>query len=285
MAEFSLKLTNWNARSIAGKKLETAEFLIGNQIDVALFTETFLKPNTSFSIPQYTIVRLDRTTSAGGGVALAIRNGIKFRSLPSFHTHLIEAIGVELYNEDNPISIIAAYCPTQASARRGLSSRFKNDLRKLTRRPGKFILAGDLNARYTAWGNAINNVNGRLLAEDAQHGNYVVLHPDTPTYFSRAGVGSTLDIFLTNFADYITTPRTVSALSSDHLPVIAELNMVIQQQQLMRRNYHRANWIQFQTSIERRVNDDIILNTTEDINSALASFTSLVRKLRIVSFH
>lgn len=117
MAEFSLKLTNWNARSIAGKKLETAEFLIGNQIDVALFTETFLKPNTSFSIPQYTIVRLDRTTSAGGGVALAIRNGIKFRSLPSFHTHLIEAIGVELYNEDNPISIIAVYCPTQASAR------------------------------------------------------------------------------------------------------------------------------------------------------------------------
>lgn len=278
MAAFSLKLVNWNACSIAGKQLETAEFLRNNEIDIASITETHLKPAISFSLPQHHVIRLDRASTAKGGVALAIKKGIKFKSLPSFQTYFIEAIGIEVITENSPIIIISAYCPKQATISSGMASRFKNDLRKLTRRPGRFILAGDLNARHTSWGSITSNTNGRLLADDVQHGEYLVLHPDSPTYFSSAGVGSTLDFFLTNIAENISVPQTVTALSSDHLPVLIELNSAVNHHRLQRKNYHQVDWMQFQRHIEQRINENATVRTIEDIDIALDSFTHSIEE-------
>lgn len=265
---------------MARKQPEIVDFLRQHNIDVAFLTETYLKPEVNFSLPNHTIARLDRVRAQrGGGVAIAIRRGLEYRMLPDFRLSFVEAIGVELASPDGLITLIAIYCPAQCKESDGTIDRLKNDIQKLTRRKGKFILAGDLNARHSLWGNARSNKNGAVLATDLQAGHYVVLHPDSPTFYSPAGVGSTLDIVLTNMADGCSEPRAITELSSDHLPVVFEMNQTInQRQQHRRRNYHRANWPQLQRFMEDRVVENPALTTTEEIDGVLQALSDDIGK-------
>lgn len=93
--------------------------------------ETFLKPGTSFSIPQYTIHRLDRSTGPKGGLMIIIKNNIQFKILSTFKLKTIEAIGIEIMVRHNPVSIIDAYHPgSNANVR-----NFISDVRSLTKLP------------------------------------------------------------------------------------------------------------------------------------------------------
>lgn len=259
--------------------MEIIEFLRIHEIDVALITESHLKPNKSFSLPDHTVIRLDRINASKGGVAIAVRRTLQFRMLPDFRLNIIEAVGIELESPDGPITVIAAYCPKQCNVSDGSSTQLKNDIQILTRRSGKFVLAGDLNARHSIWGNTRNNKNGNVLATDAQSGHYTIMHPDSPTFFSPAGVGSTLDIVLTNIPDNVTTPQALTEMSSDHLPVTFDLNSSINHRELRRRkNYHRANWPRFQQLVEERVDRHQCLDTTEDIDEALQLLTSAINE-------
>lgn len=260
---------------MAKKQPEVIDFLQTHEIDVAFLTETHLKPDKNICFPQHSIVRLDRMSGQnGGGVAIAIKRGLEYQMLPDFQLSLIEAVGVELASPDGPIILIAVYCPVQCRQPDGSSMRLKNDIHKLTRRKGKFVIAGDLNARHALWGNPRSNKNGAVLADDLQAGHYIVLHPESPTFFSTAGVGSTLDIVLTNMAENCSELRSLSELSSDHLPVVFELDQVINQhQQYQRRNYHRANWPQLQRFIEDRVPEDPPMETAEEIDDVLRCLT------------
>jgi exonuclease III len=55
-----LKVMTWNANSISPKKHEFFDFLLSNEIDIALINETFLKQGTPFSHPEFKSYRLDR---------------------------------------------------------------------------------------------------------------------------------------------------------------------------------------------------------------------------------
>lgn len=270
-------MLNWNARSLAAKQAELIEFLNFNQIDVAVLTETHLKPTVNFRLPDHTVYRMDRTGAQGGGVAIAVRKGLAFRALPDYRLKIIEAIGVELVTPQGPIEIIAAYCPTQCKNLDGSTNRLKSELQILTRRQGKFILAGDLNARHSLWGNSRDNRNGKVLADDLQTGHYAVLHPDSPTYYSAAGVGSILDIAITNIVDNCSKPNVTTDLSSDHLPVVFEVNQeVCRHQQVRRRNYHRVNWPQLQRFVEHHIDQDPALETCADIDRVLQQLTDTI---------
>lgn len=278
MARSSLKILNWNAHSVASKKLELTMFLKDANIDIAAITETHLKPNISFCLPEHNITRLDRTSAGGGGVAVAVRKGISYKVLPHFNTSFIEAVGIEVVTSTGPIIIAAVYCPKQSRNGDNSATRLRNDLQKLTHRRSKFVLAGDLNARLTSWGcSTSSNNNGRILADDAQHGHYVVAYPDAPTFFSHAGVGSTLDLFLTNIMENISVPEVITALSSDHLPVVMEVGAEVTHHRSTRKNFHRVNWDHFISFIENRIDDDVPIDTHMDIDRNLECFIQLVK--------
>lgn len=120
-------LVNWNACSIKSKTIELKDFLEEKEIDVAFITETHLKPEVNVHIPDFRIVRLDRPTR-GGGVAIALRYNINVRLLPSFQLSTIEAIGVEVTTSVGTITLIAAYCPTQAKDGDGSSVTLRKDI-------------------------------------------------------------------------------------------------------------------------------------------------------------
>ena len=165
-----LRLMNWNAHSIVRKSLELNEFLRNEDIDICALTESHLKSEGKLWLPDHVPIRLDRTTAAGGGVALLVRRTLKnYRVLPSFRTTFIEAIGIELETSLGPLTIIAAYCPRQCSETDGSLAKLKEDLSRLTRRSTKFIIAGNLNARHSICCDTKNNKNGTVVADYSRH--------------------------------------------------------------------------------------------------------------------
>ena len=73
-----LKLAHVNIRSCRNKEVEISLILKENDIDILTLNETWLKKNFKLDIPNYTITRNDRPSRQGGGVAILVRNDIKF---------------------------------------------------------------------------------------------------------------------------------------------------------------------------------------------------------------
>ena len=76
-----LKLANINIRSCMNKEVEISLFLKENDIDILSLNQTWFKSNFKLDIPNYTIARRDRLRRQGGGVAILVRNDIKYISL------------------------------------------------------------------------------------------------------------------------------------------------------------------------------------------------------------
>lgn len=100
-----LKILNWNAHSVRVKKLELMDFIRSHKIDIGILTETHLSPSISFSVPEFSTVRLDRTQSKGGGVAILIRKGIRFHILSHPGTSVIESLAVEIETSSGKLHI------------------------------------------------------------------------------------------------------------------------------------------------------------------------------------
>lgn len=58
----------WNANGIISKKNELRFYLSNEKIDLIIISETKLKPNVAFKIPNYLVYRKDREINRGGGV-------------------------------------------------------------------------------------------------------------------------------------------------------------------------------------------------------------------------
>lgn len=240
-----------------------------------------MQPGDKIWIPDYIPITLERTHAKKGGVAVLVHHQAHFRVLPSFQTNFVETVGVEIETSLGPIAFVAAYCPKQCRIKDGSLAALKNDIGKLTRRYPRFIIAGDLNARHSLWGNLRSNKNGEVLAEDLQSGHYVVINPETPTFYSPAGLGSILDIVLTNISEFCTPLQTLTELSSDHLPVVFELECNSNKRERHRRhNYHRANWPRFQQFVDDRVEENPVLDSTEAIDCALQALETTINEAR-----
>jgi hypothetical protein len=71
-----LKVIAFNANGIGRQRYELSKQLQDLHVDVALFSETHLKPNEGFYIPNYNFYRIDRHPGMKGGTAVAVRKGI-----------------------------------------------------------------------------------------------------------------------------------------------------------------------------------------------------------------
>lgn len=110
----TLRIIFWNAKSISNKIIELEYFLNQNKIDIICISETWLKQYQNISIQNYTVYRKDRSITSlannnrnvGGGVAIAVRNGISHNLLPDIETEVIETIGIELFGPNQNVKLI-----------------------------------------------------------------------------------------------------------------------------------------------------------------------------------
>jgi exonuclease III len=134
-----LKVVAFNAKGITRQRYEFSKQLQTLRIDVALLSETHLKPHERFSIRNYHIYRNDRHPGAKGGTAVAVKKGVPncYVDLPPLIS--IEATGVCITIGNKEILLAAVY-------RSPVRDWMDIDIKELLSLKDKTVLAGDLNA-------------------------------------------------------------------------------------------------------------------------------------------
>ena len=280
-----LKVMTWNANSIFRKKSEFFDFLLENDIDLALLNETHLNDKKSFSHPNYVTHRLDRPgDNTKGGVAILVRKNLPHKLLPFFKTKNLECIGVSVNSASGPIDFISAYRPCGRNSADDIN-KFKNDILLLTSTSQNFFICGDLNARHSTWGCTTANSAGDALFECS--GDFAIYFPPSPTRIPLSGrqLPSTLDVVLSNGLHEIENLSTRNELSSDHLPVLFEVKADSCREipDHFIYDYKSADWNQFKLILDSRVDLDFSLDrivNESQIDTMVDTFTAALMEAR-----
>jgi exonuclease III len=148
-----LKVIEVNANDIVRQCYELSKQLQDLHVDVALLSETHLKPHEKFFISNYHFYRTDRHPGRKGGTAVVVRRGV-----PHNHVDLvsIQATGVCIPVGNSEVLLASVY----KSPGRAWSDADITELLSFRR---KSILAGDLNAKHPFWNSAVSNTSGEKL--------------------------------------------------------------------------------------------------------------------------
>ena len=120
-------MAHLNIRNCRDKEAQIYLFLKENDIDILTLNETWLKNNFKLEFPNYTITRKDRRSRQGGGVAILVRNDIKFDIIDTRSNRItdIEAITIPLKNIEDQITISTIYIPPASSINTSLLQNIK----------------------------------------------------------------------------------------------------------------------------------------------------------------
>lgn len=168
-----------------GKKHLVSSFVHKHKFDIVVITETYLKPQHTFKLKDYNVIRHDRPTERGGGVASFINKNLKHEQMPQINT-IFELIRVKINN----IIFAGVYNPPDKNIT-------VTDLHAIMSSGPRVLLISDLNYKHPHWdSNCTNpNKNGRNLNDFAEQNDYVIQYTEEPTYFPLNDYQpSTLDI-------------------------------------------------------------------------------------------
>ena len=78
-----LRILQWNCHSILPRKglLER----VSNNYDLILLCDSWLRPDSKFTLRNFNLLRIDRADCQSGGLLMAIRNDIPFKPIHSIY--------------------------------------------------------------------------------------------------------------------------------------------------------------------------------------------------------
>jgi hypothetical protein len=169
------------------QRYELSKQLQDLHVDVALFSESHLKPHELFFILNYHFYRTDRHPGRKGETSVAVRRGVphSYVDLPPLAS--VEATGVCIPTGNSEILLASVY----KSPGRAWSD---TDITELLHFRRKSILAGDLNAKHPFWNSAVSNPSGEKPMVLFDLSEFEISAPQYPTHYSPAGNGDVLDI-------------------------------------------------------------------------------------------
>lgn len=275
-----LRIIYFNCNSIISKLDEILDFLLEFDIDVAMFSETYLKNRHKFELSGYHMLRKDEDNNRhGGGIAIAIKLGIDFQQINVPHLRTLpHVLAAKLVcNNSEPVVVAATYIPNN------ILRVDKRDLAVIFRIGDKVALAGDMNARHRIWGCQTGNARGESINEFIiQHGGRIHIHfPIEPTYFPYDVTRnpSTIDLCLTKGLQVRTRPESMPRTDSDHN--IVKLNIIIDSP--LRRydcnyyQYSKANWPLYEAHMIENINCIQEVTDQETLDNAVDDFTNIMR--------
>ncbi|GFW38586.1 RNA-directed DNA polymerase from mobile element jockey [Trichonephila clavipes] len=233
-------------------------------------TETWLEPGIDPQIANYRLFKDDRIefphTVTRGGTAIYCKNEIVHNRVPLPATPGIDATAVQIKIKNAPpLNIISAYI------RKSAQSRFPSeDFKKNFNSGSNCIIAGDFNASHVDWHNVKNTRYGvslRNLVSNLRGAKLVA--PQTATHLQpRQRFGSIIDLAVFKHIPYNHSVRVLSDLSSDHYPVILEINLntslIKNPEQLS------TNWSNFKFVLSKKPLPSTDLTSNENIELAIS---------------
>ncbi|UYV80015.1 hypothetical protein LAZ67_18001422, partial [Cordylochernes scorpioides] len=234
------KIIAWNCNGIRSGKEELLHFLEVNSIDIALLSETHLKPSIDLKFRNYQTIRTDRITGKGGGTAIIIKSFFKYKNM-LIHTLNLENTSILIKPDGKPLlQITAIYKKPDAPL-------LEEDLNQLIKHNHSIIVAGDWNSKHPLWGSRTSNNSGIVLHNFSERESLDIVAPSSPTHYSPLGNPDFLDFAVLKNIPWTPKARTTDDLSSDHLPVIFELNCP--KDEFTTQLSRVTNWVHFQQDI------------------------------------
>ena len=212
-----MRIALWNANGLAQHKFELKLFLIQQQIDVMLISETHFTDKNYLKINGYNFYHTQHPSGKAHGGTI-IKSSIKHYELPSFQKDYLQATNVAIEDCHSKITITAVYYPPRHSIAK---ENFDNFLDALG---NKFIAGGDYNAKHTQWASRLVIVRGKNLLNSIITNNLNYLTTYEPTYWptDTNKISDLLYFFITkNISPRYVQINSSAELSSDHSSVIA----------------------------------------------------------------
>ena len=281
-----IKTLSFNCQSIKPKLYEIYNYLSYKNIDIACFSETWLKDSDKICLPSYRVYRVDRQSGDHGGVAIAIKSNIKHKHIPPIKTSTIENVAISVDTPSGEIIFISAYFPGTNLSREVLNC-FRKDIRLIVSQKKSYYLCGDLNSKHRLWNNMKANSAGIIIYNELITHPFIVMHSPTPTYYppQRGCKPSNIDIVLTNGLHLTSQVTSSDDLSSDHCAIEFTIDCVANCNQHQDKNFRfdLADWNLFKSSINSNLDLNRPLNSVKDIDNAISALTSACKQAMEIS--
>lgn len=272
-----LKIVFWNANGLAQHTLEVKHFLMSNQIDILLISETHFTHKHHFCIPQYDFYHVMHPAGkARGGSGILIKNTIKHLQGNHYCSEEIQATNIIVNTLQGPLTVSSIYSPPKHNIKKDNYIRFFKTL------GNKFIACGDYNAKHTIWGSRLTTPKGRQLYWAIKDLNLRTISPDTPTYWPT-DLNKAPDLIDFCISKGIPTgsEKCIAGheLSSDHSPVFLTLHTQhTTQEHKCKLHNKKTNWHYFRYQISNTLNQKMPLKTEDDISEAVEHLVQTIQK-------
>lgn len=275
------KILQWNCQSVRGKLTEL-EYR-STDYPLILLPETWIRDNERLLLRNYDTIKSGRGDRNGGGVAILVRNGIKYQKLSNLQNIPIglECCAIVEFLNNKKLTLISCYKPPMVTI------SVQSWVQFLCQFKGEFIIGGDLNSHHSAWGGSQVDKEGQSLFDALLLTNAVVLNDGTLTrYNMQNGEGSAIDITISSPNTAFNAQWKVNSDSwgSDHRPIIIEIQGKVQSSRRLYASYRactsKTDWAVVCSDLEAKVKEyqEVVENNSLDIQVKYATFYTIIEE-------
>lgn len=230
-----LNIVQWNAKSLPSKLTEITHYL--QDFDIGIFSETWLNQSFVLKIRSFDSIRKDRMNNRGGGVAILIKDSIKYKRVAD----LFDCGGrIEIYAVEvllSGVSFIIASCYRPPDAQRISPDDWGKFFLQFK---GNFLFCGDFNAHHPSWGDQRACSMGNSIVEGLDLSKGIVLNDGSPSFHSAVHKTNTcIDISIAH--EHILSKIFWSVgndlWGSDHFPIFISINANVNRRPTYKKNY------------------------------------------------
>lgn len=267
----NLKIALWNANGLASHSQEIQNFILTQNIDIMLISESHCTNRSFIRIPDCNVYITTHPNGAGhGGTAIIIKRNIKHYEIEKYQHDYLQATSVVVEDWSGPITFSAIYCPPRHIIQK---DHFMQFYRKLGTR---FIAGGDYNAKHQMWGSRLTTTRGRELWKAIQEHNLNHLSTGEPTYWptDRNKIPDLIDFCITKgISPNYMTAKSCLDLSSDHSPVLITLSsQIVTKPKKAQLCNKYTNWDEFRSILNNSISCNISLKSPEELDISVQQF-------------
>ncbi len=279
MDQLELTIANWNSNGILNKREEIEAFLVNQNIDICLISETHMTSQSYLKIRGYnTYHTIHPHNQARGGSAILIKEGI--HQCEGQHLQTEEAqltmVRVKTKQHNQDLNIAAIYIPPRHNLKKAAYESILNHLGE------RFIVGGDFNAKHEDWGSRLTTTKGRELRKAIAETSCHFHSTGRPTYWPTDPnkLPDLLDFYITRKVSPNTIDLTESFdLNSDHSAVILTLSMhIIKKSAKPALANKTTNWEHFRIDLQKSINLKVNLKTWEQLEMETENLTLLIQR-------
>ena len=219
-----LKIMQWNSRSAVANKDSLIQYLLEQDIDIALLSETWFKPGQNYHFKGYNIVRTDRHDGKAG-VAILIKKQLIFKDIPMSNNFNQEILvcGAQVSFGETKLKFLSVYKPPDVNS---ISTDWNNIFSGYSH---STVIGGDFNAHSKSWGSHKDDNTSNQLLQIFDDLNLVHLNDGSPTRLTSPGMQpSAVDLSICTTDIAFNTSWTIisDTLGSDHFPILILITLI-----------------------------------------------------------